>query len=86
LKDVDDLMPFLYILNHTIGKGNPLPVYFLFFGETPNPITGVPDPHTKCILLQENSGPWYNANVALARCEKVNRKTIFLFLLPSPLL
>lgn len=41
LKDIDDLMPFLYILNHSLTSNSPLPVYFLFFGETPNPVVGI---------------------------------------------
>jgi hypothetical protein len=68
LSTVDDLMPFLYILNHTLHKENPLPTYFLFFGETPNPVTGILSQNR--VLLEENSGPWFNANIVLARAAK----------------
>eukprot|EP01112_Ceratiomyxa_fruticulosa_P021100 TRINITY_DN7345_c0_g1_i1.p1 TRINITY_DN7345_c0_g1~~TRINITY_DN7345_c0_g1_i1.p1 ORF type:complete len:735 (-),score=142.01 TRINITY_DN7345_c0_g1_i1:112-2316(-) len=136
LKDIDDLMPFLYILNHSLTSNSPLPVYFLFFGETPNPVVGIgvhstPVSHSHHpktnldsldryserysfskmrtssmanfggmsgsgslnssgssnnvfvtgidgversekdkIFLEYNSGPWYNANLVLERCQK----------------
>jgi hypothetical protein len=70
---VDDLMPFLYTIHSTISKGNPLPAYFLFFGETPNPVQNrdaLYDPSGTKVFLEYNSGPWFNANLALERLDK----------------
>jgi len=83
LRDVDDLMPFLYILNHSIHKGNPLPAYFLMFGESPNPVTMKANRPT--VILEYNSGPWFNANIALARCEKFLDEAIGMSLDVTPL-
>lgn len=62
------VVPFLYILNSTIRRNLPLPAYFLFFGETPNPVAGR-RADDNCVYLEYNSGPWFNANVTLARLE-----------------
>jgi hypothetical protein len=60
-------------VHSTIAKGNPLPAYFLFFGETPNPVkshTNMMDKSGKKVFLEYNSGPWFNANLVLERTEK----------------
>lgn len=72
LETVDDLMPFLYIKNYTIRNNYPLPAYFLFFGETPNPVLLNQDPQNvkDKVLLDFNSGPWFNSSLVLQRCRK----------------
>jgi len=88
LQGVDDLMPFLYVLNHSLHKGNPLPAYFLFFGETPNPVMDVGQKAMKIgdrVFLQFNSGPWFNANIALMRMEKFLDEAVGMSLDVTPL-
>jgi hypothetical protein len=80
---VDDLMPFLYVVNHTITKKNPLPAYLLFFGETPNPVTTSTD--MACVNLDFNCGSWFNANLVLHRCEKFLSEAIEMSLDVTPL-
>lgn len=80
---LNDLMPFMYIVASSMNHGFELPVYYLFFGETPNPVT-LPSrdvrnaqmedksdaPRHGRVFLEHNSGPWFNAKLILARMQK----------------
>ena len=78
LATLNDLMPFMYIISTSMNHGFSLPVYFLFFGETPNPVSVHSHPErspgdrqkTGRVFLENNSGPWFNAKLILARMQK----------------
>lgn len=76
---LNDLMPFMYIIASSMNHGFELPVYYLFFGETPNPVTlpsrnahleGKTSARHGRVFLEHNSGPWFNAKLILARMQK----------------
>lgn len=82
LDSLNDLMPFMYIISNSLNHGFDLPVYFLFFGETPNPVSAHSrearanaegrNTHVRSgrVFLEHNSGPWFNAKLILARMQK----------------
>lgn len=75
-------MPFLYIKNYTLRNDFELPAYFLFFGETPNPVLLNQDPQKVMdrVLLDYNSGPWFNSNLVLQRCKKFLKEAVLMSL------
>lgn len=83
LDSLNDLMPFMYIISNSLNHGFDLPNYFLFFGETPNPVASHSREHARTgdehrnpsvrsgrVFLEHNSGPWFNAKIILARMNK----------------
>lgn len=84
LSSLNDLMPFMYIIATSLNHKFDLPVYYLFFGETPNPVS-IPSrdernaaldllssssSRSTRIFLENNSGPWFNAKLILERSKK----------------
>lgn len=82
LSTLNDLMPFMYITTSSLTHGHPLAAYYLFFGETPNPVS-IPSrdarnaamdqhgqPRSGRLFLEHNSGPWFNAKLILERTQK----------------
>ena len=82
LQACNDLMPFMYIMATSFNHHFDLPVYYLFFGETPNPVS-IPSRDTRNaaldgrdshrggrFFLEHNSGPWFNAKIILERSAK----------------
>jgi len=82
LTALNDLMPFMYITATSLNHKFELPVYYLFFGETPNPVSvpsrdarnaaldGSSVSRTGRLFLEHNSGPWFNAKLILERTQK----------------
>jgi hypothetical protein len=82
LAALNDLMPFMYITTTSLNHNYDLPVYYLFFGETPNPVSipsrdvrnaaldGRSSGRPGRLFLEHNSGPWFNAKLILERTKK----------------